>query len=389
LPPYKDNERGWLAAANVPFDMTYQSPDPEQLLRQVQAEEAYERRGLLKVFLGYASGVGKSLRMLDEARRRKERGEDVIVGATQSVASPQVEALLQKMEVIPLQFICGVQAMDVEAILRRRPQVCVVDGLAYGNPPTCRHSERWEDVEELLAAGISILASVNLQYIDEYKEKVEKITGKAVAEVVPLDFLRSAEEIEVVDAPSEETFQSEVENPGEAGSVRDHQVVVQQQKLGELREMALLLTADIVDHQLETYLQRHGIEQLWGTQERVLVCVKAGVDAHKMIESGRRNADRFHGELYVVNVRPGEHTSKEELALEENLQYARTLGAQVEVLEEKEWTSAVLRFAHDRRVTQIFIHHTRNEGWLERLFGSSVDRLIRSAEGIDIRVFPQ
>ena len=361
--------------------MTHPSPDPEKLLRQVEAGERYESRGSFKVFLGYTSGVGKSARMFDEARRRKERGEDVVVGATQPVVSPEVEDLLCKMEVIPLEIVGEVHAMDVKSILSRRPQVCVVDGLAHRNHPLSYHIERWQDVKELLDAGISILASVNLQYIDEYKEKVEKITGKNVVDVVPLEFLKSVDEIEVVDAPAELTFQRAGGNPEESAA--------QQQKLAELREMALLLTADIVDHQLEIYMQRHGVEQLWGTQERILVCVKAGIDARQMIESGHRNADRFRGELYVVNVRHGQPSSKVESVLQENLLFARTLRAEVAVLEEEEWTAAVLRFAQEHRITQIFVHHSRNERWSERLFGSGVDRLIQAAEGIDVRVFPQ
>jgi two-component system sensor histidine kinase KdpD len=360
--------------------MTQHSSDPEEPLRQTEGGEKYEGRGPFKVFLGYNSGVGKSARMFNEAWRRKERGEDVVVGAVQPVLSPQVQELLQKLEVIPLKTLDDIQVMYMESILNRRPQVCVVDGLAYHNHPRSYHMERWQDVEELLNAGISIVASINLQYIDEYREKVEKITGKHVVDTVPLEFLKSAEEIEVVDAPAEMTFQYAGGIPTEA--------VARQQTLAELREMALLLTADIVDRQLEIYMQRHGVEQLWGTQERILVCVKAGVDARHMLESGRRNAQRFRGELYVVNIRRGERSLKAESLLQENLQYARTLGAQVETLKEEEWTAAVLRFAREHRITQIFIHHSRNERWSERLFGSGVDRLIQAAEGIDVRVFP-
>ena len=361
--------------------MSHLSPDPEQPLRQVQAGEKDVTRGLFKVFLGYTSGVGKSARMIDEARRRNERGEDVVVGATQPVISAEVQDLLSKLEVIPLKTLDEIQVMDVESILNRHPQVCVVDGLAYHNHPLSYHTERWQDVKDLLDAGISILASVDLQYIDEYKEKVEKITGKKVVDVVPLDFLKSAEEIEIVDAPPGMTFKR-------AGGIPEN-VAAQEQRLAQLREMGLLLAADIVDHQLEMYMQRHGVEHLWGTQERILVCVKAGVDGQQMIDSGHRNADRFRGELYVVNVRQGEPKPKVEAVLEENFRYARTLEANVEVLEGDEWTAAVLRFAHEHRITQIFVHHSRNERWSERLFGSGVDRLIQAAEGFDVRGFPQ
>src|SRR5665213_1977739 len=137
---------------------------PEELLQQVQAEEDYERRGRLKVFLGYASGVGKSFRMLDEGRRRRERGQDVVVGAIQPKTAPEIEALLGKLETIPLRETDGVYVMDTPAILKRRPGVCLVDGLAYDNPADSANASRWQDVNELLDAGISVITSVNIQY---------------------------------------------------------------------------------------------------------------------------------------------------------------------------------------------------------------------------------
>ncbi len=152
-------------------------PSPERLLKQVQAEESKRWGAKLKIFLGYASGVGKSYRMLDEARRRHERGEDVVVGAIQGQQSEDIQALLRKLELIPpLQTPEG-QAVDLDAILRRAPQVCVIDPLAAQNPPGSRHAYRWQDVQELLRNGISVLSSVNLLYVEEYKEKVQAITG--------------------------------------------------------------------------------------------------------------------------------------------------------------------------------------------------------------------
>ncbi|HEV2690516.1 MAG TPA: sensor histidine kinase KdpD, partial [Bryobacteraceae bacterium] len=176
---------------------------PEELLQQAQAEEAYERRGRLKVFLGYASGVGKSFRMLDEGRRRRERGQDVVVGAIQPKTTTDIDAVLSKLEVIPLRNVDGVSVMDVPAILKRHPGVCLVDGLAYDNPPGSPNPSRWKDVEQLLDAGISVISSVNIQYIDELRERVEKISGKHVTQTVPRSFLNSADEIVVVDAPPE------------------------------------------------------------------------------------------------------------------------------------------------------------------------------------------
>src|SRR5882757_5073535 len=165
---------------------------PEELLQQVQAEEEYERRGRLKVFLGYASGVGKSFRMLDEGRRRRERGQDIVAGALQPGVPDDMQPLLKAIEVVPTLDIDSVPVMDVPAILQRHPQVCLVDGLAYDNPAGSRNAHRWQDVEELLAAGISVVGSVNLQYIDDQREAVERITGKKVTQTIPRGFLNTA-----------------------------------------------------------------------------------------------------------------------------------------------------------------------------------------------------
>ncbi len=358
-------------------------PDPEFLLREVQAAEEHHRRGRLKIFLGYSSGVGKSFRMLDEARRRRERGEDVVVGAIQPVTPPEVEALLHKLEVIPLRIVQGVPVMDVDSILRRHPQVCIVDGLAYDNPPNSRHASRWQDVQDLLAAGISVIASVNLQHIEERREQVERITGKSVAETVPLTFLGTADEIEVVDAPPEMCLERGGDTDAAEGASPSRQ-----QQLSELREIALLLAADVVDRQLETYLKRHGIEHLWGVQERILIYIVPGVNATKMIQSGRRNADRFHGELFVAYVKEPELTPEEQTTLEANLTLARQLNAHIELLEGEDTIDTIMEFARAHGITQVFIGHSAHENWWHRLWGSAVDRLIREAEGIDVRVFP-
>src|ERR1017187_2059977 len=140
-------------------------PSPDQLLKRVEAEERYHRRGKLKVFLGYASGVGKTFRMLDEGRRRKMRGQDVVVGYIQRAVSPEVEELTRNLEVIPSPPALGPPAIDVPTLLRRHPEVCLIDGLAYKNPPGAAHEQRWQDVEELLDGGISVITSINLQFV--------------------------------------------------------------------------------------------------------------------------------------------------------------------------------------------------------------------------------
>src|SRR5262245_38753669 len=159
--------------------------DPEALLRQVEAAERAERRGQLKIFLGYASGVGKSFKLFDEGRRRRERGEDVVVAATQPVSAADTDRLIHALEVIPTNTVSGVPIVDVPAVLARRPQVCIIDGLAYDNPPGSRHGKRYEDVDELLEAGISVMTSMNLEYVAEQQDFVRGVLGRTKTETVP------------------------------------------------------------------------------------------------------------------------------------------------------------------------------------------------------------
>src|SRR5262249_21438263 len=232
--------------------------------------ENLSSRGRLKVFLGYASGVGKSFRMFDEGRRRKERGQDVVVGALQPQIPTDAKALLRSLEIVPTIDVHSVPVMDVPAILRRHPQICLVDGLAYDNPPGSRNAHRWQDVEELLSAGITVVGTVNLQYIDDQRAAVEKLTGKHVEQTIPREFLNTADEIVIVDAPTGDT----------AGA----------DQLSTLREMALVLSADVIDAGLRRYLHAHGIEQSWGTNEKFLVYLTPSANADRMIATARRNA---------------------------------------------------------------------------------------------------
>jgi two-component system sensor histidine kinase KdpD len=350
-------------------------------MREVQAEEeAVVQKGHLKIFLGYASGVGKSFRMLDEARRRRERGQDIVVGAIQPTVPREVEALLRILEVIPLKTVDGGTALDVDALVSRHPTVCIVDGLAYNNPPGLRNATRWQDVQELLNAGIKVIASVNIQYVAELRDQVEAITGKHIAETVPVSFLKSADEIEVVDAPSLEPIEQSPEEHVEARR--------RQEQLAKLRELALILAADVVDHQLNSYLERHGIGQHFGAHERILVCVTPRANMQEMLEEAQIVAERFHGELIVAYVRQPNMTSENQSALDARLAMANAANAHIEILEGNDPAQALLEFARIRGVTQLFVGHSQRGG-LARLRGSPLDKLIWEGHGMDVRVFPQ
>ena len=354
---------------------------PEQLLRQCQAEEAAATKGHLKIFLGYASGVGKSFRMLDEARRRKERGQDVVVGAVQPKMQPEEAALLQKLEVVPLKSFNGGSAIDVETLLCRHPTVCFIDGLAYNNPPGARNSTRWQDADELLRAGIKVIASINIQYVAELSQEVEAVTGKHVTQTVPVAFIKSADEIEIVDAPPEEPIERSAEEEASAAE--------RASKLSRLRELALLLAADVVDQQLNTYLEEHGIRQSFGTHERILVCVTPRANVREMIETAHLISSRFHGELLVAYVRQDGISASDKAALDEKLAKAQEAGARIVILEGDDPVQAILDFASSGGITQIFIGHSQRSGIWANVWGNPVDKLLRGAHGMDVRVFPQ
>lgn len=314
---------------------TAERPSPDDLLRRIQRHEG----GRLKIFLGYASRVGKSNRMFEEGVRRRARGQDVVIGAVQMKGSQELENLISQFEVIQLKQ----GAIDVDALLRRSPEVCLVDELANRNPPGSRHEYRWEDVEEIRRAGINVVTAINLQYIG--------------AGSVPESFIHEADELVIVDAPS--------------GQHND------------LREKALLLAAEVVEEQLQRCLDAQGLQQARGAQERILICITGRSNTRSMLESGARAASLFHGQLLALHVDTGEHDD----AVSENLEYARRLGADVHVVAKDNSLEAIVQFAHEHRVTQIYIGHTQRPWWNFRK-KSLVSRLIERAEGMDIRLFP-
>lgn len=352
-------------------------------MKQLEAEETQLHRARLKVFLGYASGVGKSFRMLDEGRRRKERGEDVVVGALQRERDSELERLVELFEVIPpLISEDGKEAVDLPAVLKRRPQVCLIDGLAQDNPKGAPNQKRYQDVQQLLQAGISVVTSINLQYIEELRAGVERITGKRVSETVPRSFILSADEIEIVDIPAEQLLERVGRQPDAQSAAAERR------RLSQLRELALLVAAEVVDHELAAYLRDHGIEQPLSTQERVLACLTPRADFETMIDIGARIARRFSGELYVIYVQQTSVSPKDKTTLDTRLASAREAGAIVEVLASEDPMEAILRFAREKNITQIFIGHSLRQSWWHRLFGNPVDTLIRNAEGIDVCIFP-
>jgi two-component system sensor histidine kinase KdpD len=220
-------------------------------------------------------------------------------------------------------------------------------------------------VEELRAHGINVVGAINLQHICEQQDAVQRITARRSSHSVPESFVNSADELVIVDAPAEDATG----------------------QYSQLRELALLVAAQVVEEQLQRYMDQHGIHQSWGTQERILVCITPRSSARRMLESGARATERFHGQLLVVYVKQGELSREAEETLQNNLDLARKLGADVHVLDGGDPISTILDFAREERITQVFIGHTQRPAW--RFWEKNpVDRLIQAAEGMDVRLFP-
>jgi osmosensitive K+ channel signal transduction histidine kinase (EC 2.7.3.-) len=264
-------------------------PTPEAMLKLAQAEEAQSGQGRLKVFLGYAAGVGKTYAMLEAARERKRDGRDVVVGYVESHGRSETDALLDGLELIPRRELsyAGVllPEMDLDAILTRKPQIVLVDELAHCNVPGSRHEKRWQDVEELLAAGIDVYTTVNIQHFESLNDVVAQITGITVRETVPDRLLDIAFEIKLIDLPPEDLLQrlheGKVYIPDQAAKAIEK--FFRPGNLMALRELSLRRTAARVDDQMRAYMETQSIPGPWPTAERLLVCVSGSPFSEQLI----------------------------------------------------------------------------------------------------------
>jgi two-component system sensor histidine kinase KdpD len=276
-------------------------PSPDELLAIVQAEEAAKKRGKLKIFLGYAAGVGKTYAMLESARQRMN-DSDVVVALVETHGRVETEALLEGFEIIPRKEIAyrGVTLteMDIDAVLLRKPRLAIVDELAHTNAPESRHPKRYQDVEELIAAGIDVYTTLNVQHVESLRDVVAQITGVWIRETVPDNIIDHASEVELVDLPPEELIKR----------LREGKVYVSEQigraideffrkgNLTALRELSMRAAAERVDEQVRSYMGEHAISGPWPTTERVVVAMSAGPEGASLVRAGRRLAAQLGGE---------------------------------------------------------------------------------------------
>jgi two-component system sensor histidine kinase KdpD len=351
-------------------------------------------RGILRIYLGAAPGVGKTFAMLDEGWRGKERGTDVVVGYVETHGRPRTAAQVRDLEVIPRKKIeyrgQAFEEMDVDALLARRPQIALVDELAHTNVPGSRNAKRWQDVEELLEAGIKVITTLNIQHLESLNDVVEKITGITQRETVPDAVVRAADQIELMDM-SPEALRRRMAHGNIYGADKVDTALANYFRVGNLaalRELALLWVADRVDESLQDYRERHGIAGPWETKERVVVAITGAPGTDDLIRRAARIASRTRAELIGVHIESTDGLSRAGTgAVEDHRALLTELGGTLHDVVGDDVATALVQVARAENATQIVLGASRRSRWTELTRGSIINRVIRAAGGaIDVHV---
>ncbi|HEX8389244.1 MAG TPA: DUF4118 domain-containing protein, partial [Sphingomonas sp.] len=368
-------------------------PDPDALLAEVSRQADRQRRGKLKVFFGMSAGVGKTYAMLEEARKRAGEGVAVLVGYAEPHIRPDTEAVLVALDILPYHIVeyrgARLKEFDLDAALARRPTICCVDELAHTNAPGLRHPKRWQDVAELLDAGISVYSTLNVQHLESVNDLVERITGVRVRETLPDAVFDAADEVELVDIAPEELLErfreGRVYKPEQAERASRH--FFAKGNLIALRELALRKTAERVDEQMQEHRRDERLRRIVPASEKVLVCVGPSPLSARLVRSARRLSSGLRAKLIAVSVDPpGAPLRAAGSSVDANLRLAEELGAQVVTLSGVNVAAEILAYATTNNVTKIVIGKPARARWKDVVFGSVVDDLIRRSGEIDIYV---
>jgi two-component system sensor histidine kinase KdpD len=367
---------------------------PEEWLEV--ASPPQKTRGIFKLFLGYAPGVGKTYSMLSEAVRRKSRGEDVVIGVVETHGRKSITELAAQLETVPRRKIeykgTVFEEMDVDAILARKPEVVLVDELAHTNIPGSKHRKRYEDVQELLSAKIDVVSTLNIQHIESIAPTVRSITGIIVRETVPDWVPLTATETVMVDLTPEALL-----NRMRRGDVYSAEKVERSLKnffrrgnLIALRELALRQVAEQVDRSLESYMEAQDIRKNWGVRERMAVCVSGNPAGQYLIARAARMARRMDAELYVIHVdREFGVEKNNQSALAANLRFAENLDAEVVRLKGRSVADAVAEFVRTKHITQVIFGRAAVHDWRKYLYLSAVHRFLRESPAVDVHIVTQ
>ena len=373
-----------------PADSPLSRPSPEALLAG-----AAENRGRLKIFLGAAPGVGKTYEMLSAGRARRKEGVDVVIGIAETHKRAETEALLDGLEVVPRKRVDYrgrfLEEMDLDAILVRRPQVVLVDELAHTNVPGSRHPKRYSDVEELLDAGIDVYSTLNIQHLESLNDVVAQITGVRIRETVPDVILERADEIKLIDLPSEDLLQrlreGKVYVPPQAERAIEN--YFKPGNLTALRELALRHAAERVDDEVQAYMQAHAVVGTWAVSERVMVCVSEGPLAPRLVRVARRLAARRRAEWIAVFVEtPSFHRQPDETRerVAKALRLAEQLGAEAVTIPGHDVATEIVRYAKQRNVSELVLGKPLRPWWRTLWARSPIAEVIRQSGDIEVRV---
>jgi two-component system sensor histidine kinase KdpD len=368
-------------------------PSPEALLAAAKAEA----RGRLKIFLGAAPGVGKTYEMLQAARRKRAEGTDVVVGIVETHGRRETEAMLDGLELLARRSVPYrgklLQEMDIDGLLKRRPALALVDELAHSNAPGSRHPKRYQDVEDLIAAGIDVYTTVNIQHIESLNDVVARITRIRVRETVPDSVIDRADEIEIIDITPEELIKRLKEGKVYVREAAERAVhhYFQPGNLTALRELALRRTAERVDDQMLDYMRAHAIQGPWAAGDRILVCVNERPNVEGAVRYAKRLADRLRAPWEAVYIEGPRHHRLNEAdrdRIAKTLRLAERLGADTHYLPGARIADALLAYAGDNNITQIVLAKSRRSRWFELLHGSIVHELAARAGSIVVHVVP-
>jgi two-component system sensor histidine kinase KdpD len=368
--------------------------DPDALLKAIQKDESRKGRGKLKIFMGMAAGVGKTYAMLDNASRQKADGVDIVVGYVETHRRVETDALLKGLEIVPRRSVeyrsTMLYEMDTDAILVRKPEIVLVDELAHTNAPSSRHLKRYQDVIELLESGLNVWTTVNVQHFESRADAVRQITGITIHETIPDSLLDFADEIELIDLSPADLRKRLVE--GKVYTPERIEVAANNffriGNLTALREMALRLTAEHVDHKLQDYMQLKQIAGPWKSGERLMVAVGPSPFSERLIRWTRRMAYNLEASWLAIYIETSVALASEASdRLARNIALARSLGGEIITVRGDDIATTLLRIAHQRNVTQIVIGKPQHS-LLQTILrgGSLVDKMIRNSGDIDIYV---
>ncbi|HPS91509.1 MAG TPA: DUF4118 domain-containing protein [Methanothrix sp.] len=372
-------------------------PDPDLLLRRLQQKEKKAERtaGKLKIFVGFAAGVGKTYQMLEEAQSLKRDGADVVIALVETHGRHETESLLEGQEIVPrLRIEHGgitLEEMDLDGVLARHPDIALVDELAHTNAPGTRHAKRYQDVEELLAAGIAVYTTMNIQHAESLNDIVYQITGVRVRETVPDRILEMADELEIVDLPPEDLLarfnDGKVYIPHKAEQAMRR--FFRKGNLLGLREIALRYAARKVDEDMRSYMDRHGIIGPWPAGSRLMVCISDNSLSERLVRIGQRMAADLNAEWFAVYVEsPSDRQSSLQAQgqLARNMRLAEELGAKVQILSGQAIAEELLAFARAQNITLMVVGLPRRRLWNRWLRTSAVNEIISESGPIHVLV---